>query len=64
MYKSHLRNTFSYTTDISGSKYNIAFPNNTCKNISKEMRKKENGQSMKKEKANLQRIHQSWWEIV
>ena len=50
---------FSYTTDISGSKYNIAVPNNTSKNISKEIRKKEHGQYMKKEKANLQRIHQS-----
>lgn len=33
---------FSYTTDISGSKNNIAFLNNTCKNVSDAIRKLEN----------------------
>ena len=33
---------FEYTTDISGSKNNIAFLNNTCKNVSNEIRKLEN----------------------
>ena len=33
---------FSYTDDIRGSKNNIAFLNNTCKNVSNEIRKLEN----------------------
>eukprot|EP00438_Fugacium_kawagutii_P014503 Skav208988 [mRNA] locus=scaffold395:76378:79443:- [translate_table: standard] len=33
---------FSYTNDIRGSKNNIAFLNNTCKNVSNEIRKLEN----------------------
>ena len=33
---------FTYTTDISGSKNNIAFLNTTCKNVSNEIRKLEN----------------------
>lgn len=33
---------FSYTDDMRGSKNNIAFLNNTCKNVSSEIRKLEN----------------------
>ena len=33
---------FKYTDDITSSGFNIAFLNNTCKNVSSEIRKKEN----------------------
>ena len=36
---------FSYTDDIRGSKNNIAFLSNTCKNVSREIRKLENRQN-------------------
>ena len=43
--KKWIEKYFRYTTDISGSKNNIAFLNNTCKNVSNEIRKLENRKS-------------------
>ena len=39
--KTIIEKYFTYTTDISGSKNNIAFLNTTCKNVSNEIRKIE-----------------------
>ena len=40
--KKWIEKYFKYTTDISGSKNNIAYLNDTCKNVAKEIRKLEN----------------------
>ena len=40
--KQWIEQYVQYTTDISGSKNNIAYLNDTCKNVGKEIRKFEN----------------------
>ena len=40
--KKWIEKYFRYTTDISGSKNNIAYLNDTCKNVSNAIRKLEN----------------------
>ena len=41
-YKKFISKYFQYTSDISGSKNNIAYLNDTCKNVSSAIRKLEN----------------------
>ena len=41
-FKTIIEKYFRYTTSISGSKHNIAYLNDTCKNVASEIRKFEN----------------------
>ena len=41
-FKKVIEKYFRYTTSISGSKHNIAYLNDTCKNVASEIRKLEN----------------------